>query len=323
MKFILIGVFLFLSNRVLSQTTPKLYIEKAISIMEMNSVNKNKIDWKKIKENALEEGKDKNSIRETYPIIRNILGKLGDQHSKFFKPEVVEAYLKRYKEVGIAFPYPKDSLIGADIAYVTVPAIAILNNEDWNEYVESFYAKIKKLDHKNPKCWVIDLRENDGGMFAPMFKAVYPFLGRKNVVGSMDNTGEIKYFNYKDSNIYFGSYIIGAIATPDIELKNKNIPIFVLTSKKTASSGEFLAASFKGQKNVKIIGTNTQGLTSDNSEFKLEDGAFLVLTTGILIDRNKREYRRVGEGISPDYPLEEFDFQNYIDEVKRILIAVN
>jgi len=75
---------------------------------------------------------------------------------------------------------------------------------------------------------------------------------------------------------------------PAVKLKNKNIRLFIFTSKKASSSGEFVIASFAGQKNATIIGANAQGLTSDNSEFKLSDGTFLILTTGNLADRKEK-----------------------------------
>ncbi|MDH6252803.1 carboxyl-terminal processing protease [Chryseobacterium sp. H1D6B] len=319
-KFLLLSVFFLLlfTNSLFSQETPASYVEKAIAIMEQNSVNKKTIDWAAVRKEALKQTEGKKTIRETYPVIRNVLGKLGDQHSKLYEPEVVEAYFKRYKETGKEFPYPKDSLIDKKMAYITVPAIANFNQKDWDEFVTVFYKKVKDLDKKNPKCWIIDVRENDGGMLSPMLKAVYPFLDSDNTIGSIDNASEINFFNYKNSNIYFGKRNIATISIPDITLKNKNKPIYILTSKMTSSSGEFIAASFVGQKNAKIVGTNTQGLTSDNSEFKLPDNAFLVITTGILVDRKKNQYKEVGKGIPADIEVSSKELSDYINKINKL-----
>lgn len=317
LQFSLLSLFLF-TGQLFSQETPVSYVEKAIQIMEQNSVNKKSIDWATIKEIYLKQAHEKKTIRETYPVIREILGKLGDQHSKLYEPEVIEAYLKRFKDAGAEFPYPKDSLIDKNMAYITVPAIGNMNQEDWNEYVQTFYDKVKKLDQTNPQLWIIDLRDNEGGMFSPMLKAIRPFLDTDNASGSMDNSGSISFFTSTKDGIYFGKQKIATIPIPDIKIKNKNKPIYILTNKKTASSGEFVVASFKGQKNVKIAGCNTQGLTSDNSEFKLPDNAFLVITTGTLIDRKKYPYKEVGKGIPADIEVKSNQLNDYISKIKAL-----
>lgn len=316
MKTLYFTFFLLFSQMVLAQDNPRKYLDEAISVMKQNSVNKGKIDWDKLSKEAIDSLKTKKTIKEVYPIILNCLSKLGDNHSKFFPPEVVNFYMKSYKENGIEFPYPKDSLINKQIGYISLPAIGCFNNGDWEIYVRYFYNKVKLLDLKNPKTWVIDLRGNEGGMFSPMFTAIQPFLDKTKVIGSKDNNGQISYYTSKKNDVLFGNRVIATINVPKIKLKNKNIPVFILTDKKTSSSGEFALASFVGQKNVTIIGVNTQGLTSDNSEFKLSDGSFLVLTTGNIVDRKGKEYEEVGKGISPNIQVNSSQLTDYINNVK-------
>ncbi|MNU88029.1 Peptidase family S41 [compost metagenome] len=299
-----------------AQDNPKKYLEEAIGIMKQNSVNKGKVDWDKLTKEAMDSLTDKKTNEEVYPIIVNAIEKLGDYHSKFILPEIVEAYMKSYQEQGFDFPYPEDSLIDGRLAYITLPAIGNLNKEDWKLYVGDFYQKIQLLDAKNPKAWLIDLRENDGGMFSPMFQAIQPFLDTKKVIGSKDQNGQISYFTSRNDAIFFGSQLIATINIPTIKLKNKDIPVFILVSKKTASSGEFVAASFVGQKNATITGVNTQGLTSDNSDFRLSDGAILILTTGNLVDRKGNEYSEIGKGISPEINVKTDELTDYINAVK-------
>ncbi len=85
-------------------------------------------------------------------------------------------------------------------------------------------------------------------------------------------------------------------------------------NKVTGSSAEFITAAFVGQKNVKLIGVNTQGLTSGNQEYKLSDGSFLVLTIGNIVDRSGKEYRIIGEGIAPDIRIEKADDKTKTNE---------
>ncbi|UKB82227.1 S41 family peptidase [Chryseobacterium sp. MEBOG06] len=317
--YTIIICFLFCNQHINAQDNPKKYVADAILLMKHHSVNKGKINWDAVTVEAMNAIKGKKTNKEAYPVIVNSIKSLEDHHSGFYPPEMVQSYMKTYKESGLEFPFPKDSLINGDLGYITIPAIGNLNNDDWNLYVRDFYEKIKLLDTHQLQAWIIDLRENDGGMFSPMFRAIEPFLDQQNVVGSKDNEGKVGYYKYKDKNILFDNTIIATINVEKIKLKNKDIPVFVLVSKKTASSGEFVTAALAGQKNVRIIGANTQGLTSDNSEFRLLDGAILKLTTGILINRKGEEYREIGKGITPDIITKTNNLSYYIDAVKSAL----
>jgi len=311
-----IASFLLTFQTILAQDTPKKYLDDAIALMKQNSVNKGTVDWTKLSTEATASVLDKNTVPEVYPIISKSLDRLNDHHSGFYPPETVSAYMRTYKESGIEFPYSKDSLINGQLAYISVPAIGNLNQDDWKLYVSDFYKKIKTLDSKNPKAWIIDLRENDGGMFSPMFKAIQPFLDREKVIGSKDNSGKTSFYKNSKDNVIFGTTVIATIDVPAVSLKNKKIPVYLLVSKKTASSGEFVTAAFVGQKNAIIIGVNTQGLTSDNSEFRLSDGAILKLTTGTLVDRNGKEYAEIGKGITPDVEVKTGQLSDYISVIK-------
>jgi carboxyl-terminal processing protease len=312
MKFLLLICFIVFSISVAAQDKPKDYLLEAINIMKENSVNKAKVDWNFLTRQAMDSLSNKHSIREAHSIVKQIIRKLGDSHSQFVPKEAVRAYMKTYQEQGMSFPYSKDSLIRNKMAYITIPSIGNLNIDDWNRYVNDFYKKVRKLEASHPKAWLIDVRDNDGGMFLPMFKVIQPFLDAKNVIGSEDNGGNITYYNITGNNITFGQRSIGYIAVPEIKLKNKNTPVYILTSKKTASSGEFIAACFVGQRNATIVGTNTQGLTSDNSDFKLSDGSIIILTTGTLIDRSGKAYTEVGKGITPDKKIKGKELNDYI-----------
>lgn len=306
---------LLLIHKAYAQESPEAYVTSALDIMKKNSVNRASLNWTGIYKKALDSAREKKSIKETYPVILNAIRSLEDNHSKFFPPEVVADYLKRYTEAGRAFPYPADSLVGGNYAYLTVPAIGNLNRKDWELYVTEFYKRVTKLDQHRLKAWIIDLRENDGGMFAPMFAAIQPFLDQEQVVGSKDNKGQVNYYNYRKGIVGFGTIIIDTINVPLIKIKHKKIPVYILTGKKTSSSGEFVVASFAGQKNAIIVGTNTQGLTSDNAEFRLSDGAFLVLTTGNLVDRDQTEYKEIGKGISPSLEFK----GDHLNDVIRLI----
>lgn len=302
--FLVFFTILFANNISAQSDSINVYVTAALNIMKEKSVNKSKVNWTEIYNNTLKEASKAKTIKETYPVLKNALSALEDAHSNFYPEDVVKIYTLGYEATGQEFPIIKGELLKNKYAYISLPNIGSFNNDDWNLYINTFYSKVNELQKHNPKGWIIDLRDNFGGMLYPMYAAVAPFLDSKNVVGTKDAEGKIDYFNYKS-----GKFYEGAKATQQFQLKEKEPkiakkPIAVLVNKVTGSSGEFITAAFVDQKNVKIIGVNTQGLTSGNQEYKLSDGSFLVLTIGNIVDRTGKEYSKIGEGISPNITVE-------------------
>jgi C-terminal processing protease CtpA/Prc len=66
---------------------------------------------------------------------------------------------------------------------------------------------------------------------------------------------------------------------------------------RTASSGEVVAIAFRGRDRERSFGEPTAGLSTANRTFLLPDGAMLVLTTAIDVDRAGHRY---GEKVDPD-----------------------
>ena len=316
-KMIALSLLLFVSLDGYSQADSiKNYVTEALGVMKQYSVNKHRLDWDKLYRTAYDSVKKCKTLRETYPSLVQALHSLEDSHSNFAVPEMVAQYSQRYD-----FPKAKDSLIAGKYAYITIPPIGNFNKEDWKEYVGLVYEKAARLDKANPEAWIIDLRDNDGGMFHPMYAAIQPFLDKKKVVGDIDPQGKTRYFSYLGGKVFYDGKLDHVFENRLVKLKTASRPIFILTSKKTSSSGEFTAVSFVGQKNVRLVGKNTQGLTSANTEYKLSDGAMLILTVGNLVDRNKKEYKVIGEGIAPDILVKGNELQEYVNEIETYLKA--
>jgi carboxyl-terminal processing protease len=292
----------------------QIYVTKALNIMKSKSVNKSKVNWEALYRNTLNEAAKVKTIKETYPVLEKALVSLNDAHSKFYPEDVVRAYTLGYKATGQEFPVIESKFLNNRYAYISLPDIGSFNKDDWNLYINTFYAKINELQKQNPKGWILDLRDNYGGMLYPMYAAVAPFLDHRNVVGTKDAEGTVEYFNYKNGKFYEGPMATQIFQLKERQPKQIKVPVAVLVNKVTGSSGEFITAAFVAQHNVKLIGVNTQGLTSGNQEYKLSDGSFLVLTTGNIVDRTGKEYDKIGEGISPDIRIEKSEDKTKTDE---------
>lgn len=303
----------------------KLYLKEALDLMRKRSVNSSKLKWEEIYKNANEAAENAKTIADTYPIIKNTLLKLGDSHSKFFSPKQVEAYLLGYRKTGQQFPVMKSAILEGGYAYVQLPSFASFNFTEWDEYVKTFWDKIAELESKHPKGWMIDLRDNEGGMFAPMYASISPFLNQSNVIGWKDGFGKYIFMNFKNGKFYENNLARYQFKLGGQKVKIGRMPIVILINQGTGSSGEFAAISFVGQKNISFVGTKTTGLTSANQEHKLADGAFLVLTEGNTVDRNKKEYAEVGKGLQPDYPIDNMGLLKSSDDayLKKAIEVIN
>ncbi|WP_199121547.1 S41 family peptidase [Pedobacter sp. ASV28] len=303
----------------------KLYLKEALDLMKKRSVNSSRLNWEEIYKNANAAAENAKTIADTYPIIKKTLLKLEDSHSKFFSPKQVEAYLLGYRKTGQQFPEIKSAILEGSYAYIQLPSFASFNFEEWDEYVKTFWDKIAELESKHPMGWMIDIRDNEGGMFVPMYAAISPFLNQRKVIGWKDGLGKYIFMKFKNGRFYENDLVTHQFKMGDQKIKIAKTPIVVLINQGTASSGEFAAISFVGQKNISFVGTKTTGLTSANQEHKLSNGAFLVLTEGNTIDRNKKEYAEVGKGLQPDYPVDNIGSLKSSDDsyLKRAIEVIN
>ena len=94
----------------------------------------------------------------------------------------------------------------------------------------------------------------------------------------------------------------------------QEIPVAILISGNTASSGEMTAISFIGRKNSVIIGEQSGGYTTSNLGFKLNEYSGLNLAVDYAADRNGKIYPKY---LEPDFKILNGDnFENLNDNLK-------
>lgn len=284
-------------------SAPRAYLNSALALMKAHSINRKTLNWKVIYDFAYQQSEKSSTITEIYPVIDTTLTLLNDQHSSFYPPEKVAGIFKGYRANGEEPPKVLSKIIRNTYAYLKVPHFYFANEEEWEEFVTDAYDKMKKLDRLNLKGWIIDLRDNDGGMLTPILGAIAPFINGSQAIGIKDADGVVKHYYYSENAVKYGDSVIYRFKTPLIKLNKMAKPTVVLINQHTGSSGEFAAAAFIGRNATRLMGTKTNGLTSSNTEFRLGDGAYLVLTNGTLIDQRNHDYSQVGAGIEPDIAL--------------------
>src|SRR5690606_33229177 len=131
-------------------------------------------------------------------VIYHATQKLKDGHSKFFSKELVEAHLLGYRATGQKMPMPAGNMVNGKYAYITVPAFGAFDPEEQLLYADSLQAVIRILDAQQPKGWIIDLRQNDGGNMHPMLAGLAPILGEGEFLGWQTPDHKVAYSTHKN-----------------------------------------------------------------------------------------------------------------------------
>jgi hypothetical protein len=115
-----------------------------------------------------------------------------------------------------------------------------------------------------------------------MLAGVGPLLGDGEVGASVYPDGRRVPVWYRQGQAGFGEYVQLRVFGPHAAAER---PVAVLIGQGTASSGEVLAAAFRGRPGARSFGAPTSGVSSGNRTFPLADGAALVLTVAATSDR--------------------------------------
>ncbi|XP_038907131.1 carboxyl-terminal-processing peptidase 2, chloroplastic isoform X4 [Benincasa hispida] len=143
---------------------------------------------------------------------------------------------------------------------------------------------IDSLRSNRVNAFVLDLRDNSGGLFPEGVEIAKIWLDKGVIVYICDSRGVRDIYDSDGSNTVAASE-----------------PLAVLVNKGTASASEILAGALKDNKRAMLFGEPTYGKGKIQSVFKLSDGSGLAVTvaryeTPAHIDINK-------VGVIPDRPL--------------------
>ncbi len=182
-----------------------------------------------------------------------------------------------------------------------------IDSREYNDMLTDAHARLSAAVAEAPTCgYVLDVRRNSGGVAFPVLLPMMPLVG-----DSLFGTA------YRPEGMYvgFGRYesadaqILGEAITgngrlrPDVPaVIDATLPVAVLTSRATASMGEFSAVMLLGDdsRSVRIFGEQTAGMLSFLGFYTLYDGGSMWIARTNLTDRNGRTYP---DGLIPDQPI--------------------
>lgn len=294
-------------------------VTQFLDTLQKNSYMGKAMAWDSIRPAFIAETRDIRDFNQLKPHFEKLLKTLKDGHSSLFFEEKTEQNkepeqnqfekmaVMTDEEAGMPPKKFQYNMIDGKYAYIKIPPVVL----EIRKYVDTIGVQLKKLDAQQPKAWIIDLTENNGGNIMPMIWQFPSLIDTDKTYSYVDAQGKEKKTSPKytvespEDLTYFQLFQLEPDRVPPVTLQHVNVPIILLTSKITASSGEFFIAHFKGQKNVIVIGQKTAGLTSGNAPFNISKNCMVMLTTAVLKDRNGKIYK-IAEGIEPDiaFPID-------------------
>lgn len=294
----------------MGRQTPADYLNRALAIIEARALRRGEVDWKSGRAKTSELAAHAKNASDTYHAINFALEQLKDQHS-FLVGRNGQATKTRTKaDSNVDLPkrvHCQDILRrhGHEFGFLMVEQLgAPSQSTKAQSYARSLQQRISDILISKPSGWIVDLRGNGGGNMWPMIVGIGPVLG----------SGTLGYFQYSNVAVpWFYSDGQSGVdnargrcvnfkvsdSLPDCA---QNVPVAVLIDKRTASSGEAVAISFRGRSHSRFFGEHTCGLSTSNESFRLSDGATLYLTTSVEADRNHNIY---DSGVTPDNLVEQ------------------
>ena len=299
----------------------KAYLQAALDLIQENSVRKKSVDWNLVRQRVLNAAGAAQVPADTYDAIRLALRELKDSHSSLeLSKELrdLEASRKPTKSDPTRFlnprPPPSSTEVqkgpegyihkigGQTVARIVAPAYDAVATESSATALRATQLQrvIADLDTGKPCGWIIDLRGNTSYDLWPMLAGIGPVLGDGMVGGFRDADGNLLKWFYREGNAGIRDLLgvehnLASVSGRPYQSKSSAL-IAVLIDRKTTNSAEAIAVTLRGRPLTRFFGEPIS-ITSAIQRFPLSDGANLVLTIGVYVDRAGGEYP---EGLNPD-----------------------
>lgn len=146
---------------------------------------------------------------------------------------------------------------------------------------EQMREAILELKEKDAEAYVIDLRNNPGGLLYASIEMARMWLEQGAIVSTVDRNGGDRDFQANQTAL-------------------TNRPLAVLVNGNSASASEILAGALKDNNRAVIVGSQTYGKGTVQAVSSLSDGSGLAVTVARYYPPSGTDINR--QGITPDVP---------------------
>lgn len=189
----------------------------------------------------------------------------------------------------IQLPLVESKMLDGQIGY-----IKLFSFSEQSEI--QFRADLDKLQKQEMKGFILDLRDNPGGVLDSAVSIASIFVGEGKILQVKDKNGSA------DSHFAFGG-------------EKWTLPTVTLINENSASASEILAGALKDYKIGTILGQKSFGKGSVQGLFDLDAPGVLKLTIQEYFSPNNNKIN--GIGITPDVTVDQFPLQ--LETAKRLL----
>ncbi|GAB4527524.1 MAG: S41 family peptidase [Anaerolineae bacterium] len=147
---------------------------------------------------------------------------------------------------------------------------------------EELRAALRELSAQEVAAWILDVRNNAGGLLQEAIEVADEFLDEGVIVYERTREDERTY-----------SARPGGAAT--------ELPLVVLVNRGTASAAELVAGALQDNGRGIVIGQSTYGKGSVQLIFPLSDGSSVHITSAEWFTPNRTQLER--NGLTPDVPM--------------------
>jgi carboxyl-terminal processing protease len=169
-----------------------------------------------------------------------------------------------------------------DVGYIRVTSFTEQSTSGVADAVE----KIKKEAGNKLKGYVLDLRNNPGGLLDQAISMTDAFLDKGEIVSVKARKSEdVQRWNAKGGDITGG------------------LPVVVLMNGGSASASEIVAGALQDHRRAIVLGTRSFGKGSVQTIMQVTGGGAIRLTTALYFTPSGRSIQK--EGIKPDIEVEQ------------------
>ncbi|GAA0166268.1 serine protease [Lithospermum erythrorhizon] len=158
---------------------------------------------------------------------------------------------------------------------------------------------IETLRKNNVKAFILDLRDNSGGLFPEGIEIAKIWLDKGVIVYICDSRGVRDIYDTDGSNAVAPSEPLAVL--PFLYDFSRLSRCLLKVNKGTASASEILAGALKDNRRAVVLGEPTFGKGKIQSVFQLSDGSGLAVTVARYETPAHNDIDKVG--VIPDHPL--------------------
>jgi len=288
--------------------TPTDIVKEAFDIVQQNALFKSNVNWDIQKYRLVNSMQNPTlSIDDAHTIVRELLSDIGDGHSH------LDTYQDKNARAGKKTLYPESYVVHQNekkFGYIQVPAFLASEHYTERQFATDISSRLELMDAENLSGWVVDLQKNYGGNMWPMLAGLAPLLNVPVAGYFRDSDGVDTPWTIGSSHVGIADSVVLDMEQAITPVQQIDLPIAILTSNSTCSSGEALVVAFRGSQTSRQFGEPTFGLSTANDNFELSDGSTIWLTISTFVDTANREY---GSRIFPDENTNQYQNKTAMD----------